>query len=159
MDQGSYIERKDPAHLAGCVINGNVVTCAEGCPRFAAVSAARALLPIREPDTHGVAVGDLVIGQDVHYGHSSIGAVARIFRHYGYPERGDTTYEIACAELYPTGIPAVRMVEAPSVIKRVGEPIVCGRCRQRHETAAWFVSCQVAHLRADVERVAERLNA
>lgn len=112
----------------------------------------------RRADRFGIAEGDLIVGRDVRWGDSPVGAVAEIVQHYRHTQHAGNTYRIRCAALYPTGGPVEREVDHPSVIRRAGEPITCGRCGNEHATPDRFVDCQVAHLRADVEGAAGRVN-
>ncbi|RKR92698.1 hypothetical protein BDK92_7176 [Micromonospora pisi] len=69
-----------PACLDGCVTEGGITTCLDGCPRFAAVAAAN------RSTVRPIAVGDRVRGRDVTMGSTVEGAVTGILypRGLGY---------------------------------------------------------------------------
>lgn len=104
------------------------------------------------------AVGDLIIGECASTGASTVGVVTALV---GPPRLGPGAladgphYRVTVGALYPTGDVVTRTLRPWAlVLVPAGSPVVCAECRGEHESAERFVACQVAHLRAEAERVA-----
>lgn len=107
----------------------------------------------RRPDNNGVALGDLVAGTRVDNRQSTVGVVIGAVPYGSEPGPIGTRYRLRIGALWPTGGVVECVVhDYPLVFVPAGDPVVCATCGGKHASAERFIECQVAHLRAAVER-------
>jgi hypothetical protein len=113
----------------------------------------------REPDAYGVALGDLVVGEDTVSHASRVGVVVAKVVHTPHAGMPYHRYVLRTGELREgTGDAlTVTVYERPRVMAPAGKPVECAACLGQHTTAERFVECLLAHQRVAREVAAQHV--
>lgn len=104
----------------------------------------------RDPDTRGVAAGDLVVGTRIPSQRTVIGVVVHVYP-APRPYFGNR-YTVRVADVFPTGDREhCEVYGGVTVLARADGAVNCPLCRQVHIDPTRFVDCLTAHVRASRE--------